>query len=685
MSNLIQIFVKYKKQILLLFLILLVFLSHQVWFSLFAILTNNDWRYQGNVSMSTSVIYRFNMWVFDSGLWSPSLDIGMKIPVVIFAHLVKLVNLDYAVWQRIFWFFPALIWTLYSSYKLFSFLFKGNIYSVFCACLIYNFNVYFIILQISGHMSIAVAYALTPLLLYFTLKFVYIKSKKDLLFSLLLLFLLSIYELRISFIASGLVAIIMLYYRLPLKYFILYFFGFSGLISFSLIPMLFWGLYFSNTLTSQTLFWDHFMSLMNSLTFFHSFWSWWSLEYFSINPIPFYFFLMPLFLCFVLLMSRYFPKSEKKTLFLFIVFLLLGIFLTKQSDYPFPDFYAWAYKTLPIFNLFRESSKFYLILSLGYSAIIGYFLLILITKKYIKSAILIFFSIFFLSILNLKPLILGYEKGIFEESEMTRDYKIVNQILEKDKMFWRVLIVPWFSPWVDAPYNHPIVSLYHTLDKIGQVGMGKFYWENIINFFPLEEKLKTFSYILVRNDLKEKWEKDVFWDYYDDFLEGINKKDNYSLVYSWDSLSLFKRNIEQEGFLYSEKYLEYKIWKSRIDFSISLNKRMQKLYFFQSFHPQWKLFLRWKNLFFDLPIFESSHTEELGYANGRTLDADYIKKNFTKEYYKENPDGSIDVNLTLYFKPQSYFYVGLWVSGVTLLILLFLLAREHYLVKNNEK
>jgi ABC-type uncharacterized transport system fused permease/ATPase subunit len=55
------------------------------------------------------------------------------------------------------------------------------------------------------------------------------------------------------------------------------------------------------------------------------------------------------------------------------------------------------------------------------------------------------------------------------------------------------------------------------------------------------------------------------------------------------------------------------------------------------------------------------------YANQWTIDPNYIKQNFDKSYYKENPDGSIDVELTLYFKPQSYFYLGLIISGTTLL------------------
>lgn len=40
------------------------------------------------------------------------------------------------------------------------------------------------------------------------------------------------------------------------------------------------------------------------------------------------------------------------------------------------------------------------------------------------------------------------------------------------------------------------------------------------------------------------------------------------------------------------------------------------------------------------------------------------------KYYIENLDGSIDVELTLYFKPQSYFYLGIIVSVTTFALLI---------------
>lgn len=65
--------------------------------------------------------------------------------------------------------------------------------------------------------------------------------------------------------------------------------------------------------------------------------------------------------------------------------------------------------------------------------------------------------------------------------------------------------------------------------------------------------------------------------------------------------------------------------------------------------------------------FANTHMELDGYANGWTIDPAYIKAHYSKQYYRENPDGSIDINMDIYYEPQSYFYIGLGISGATLL------------------
>lgn len=66
------------------------------------------------------------------------------------------------------------------------------------------------------------------------------------------------------------------------------------------------------------------------------------------------------------------------------------------------------------------------------------------------------------------------------------------------------------------------------------------------------------------------------------------------------------------------------------------------------------------------PIFDDTHRMVYDYANQWTIDPEYIKANYSREYYRINPDGTMDVRMTMYFRPQSYFYLGLIISGVTL-------------------
>lgn len=67
------------------------------------------------------------------------------------------------------------------------------------------------------------------------------------------------------------------------------------------------------------------------------------------------------------------------------------------------------------------------------------------------------------------------------------------------------------------------------------------------------------------------------------------------------------------------------------------------------------------------PVFDATHTKVYGYANQWTIDPDFVEKNFDQSYYTKNADGSINIELELYFKPQSNFDLGLMVSGGTLL------------------
>ncbi len=72
------------------------------------------------------------------------------------------------------------------------------------------------------------------------------------------------------------------------------------------------------------------------------------------------------------------------------------------------------------------------------------------------------------------------------------------------------------------------------------------------------------------------------------------------------------------------------------------------------------------------------------YANRWTIDPIYIQKNYPSQYYKKNSDGSIDIEFILYFRPQSYFYLGIIVSSLLMMVLVGYVACSVIISKRSQ-
>ncbi len=81
----------------------------------------------------------------------------------------------------------------------------------------------------------------------------------------------------------------------------------------------------------------------------------------------------------------------------------------------------------------------------------------------------------------------------------------------------------------------------------------------------------------------------------------------------------------------------------------------------------------WEDLLFLLksPDFKATHEIFNEFGNSWTINPEYIRKKYTGRYYADNPDGSIGVELILFYKPAAYAVLGRVISGITLICSIF--------------
>ncbi len=226
------------------------------------------------------------------------------------------------------------------------------------------------------------------------------------------------------------------------------------------VPMLF--LRFQiNTLFERILFGTSFFDVSHALTIVR--YSWMPQGYssgFFLIPVPWYLWVVPL-VAFSPLLYR--KQTYRRHVLFFSVAALIGIFLTKEIATPLPSVYQWLYDNFPGFGVFREASKFFLVTSLAYAALIGYALLMIreqvrgmFGRGVYRGLLLVFAGIACWHMANFfNPASFG--NG--EAKAMPEDYRIFNQYLtEHTNRQDRVLWVPRAPRWAISPRSD-IVSL----------------------------------------------------------------------------------------------------------------------------------------------------------------------------------------------------------------------------------
>ncbi|RZK77467.1 MAG: hypothetical protein EOO85_08765 [Pedobacter sp.] len=440
------------------------------WFLNYGIRTHGDWMFLYKETMSTLRLDYFTVWLSDYSFGRILIDSGQAPTYFMYGIFSKFFGLDFAYSERLVHMWPSVILAPIGAYVLVKYILKSKVGGVIGA-IVYSSNTYFIMLQ-TGHLTLAAAYAIVPFVMYFYIKSLHSYSIKFSVLTGLSLAVCGAYEPRAAYIVVIMMFLYALYnIALNFKPFntkkVLKTMGLSvqPIAIFAILNLYWiWGISqvdngSGESILSRSLFGSEYFSLNAAMTLMHPYWNFNEPIAFVVNQPPLYFWFIPITAVLGLILSR-----KNINVLFFGILAIVGILLTKQSDAPFTGFYEWMFINIPGFSAFREASKFYFIISLSYAVLVAAFVDavgLLVRNLNLKSSHLRYLAlvapvvIIAIFIPNLIT-VMNHQIGTtFVERSVPQDYKLFNDIINKDDSYYRIFWMPKDSRWSLNTANHP--------------------------------------------------------------------------------------------------------------------------------------------------------------------------------------------------------------------------------------
>jgi hypothetical protein len=651
-----------KKNILVfLFTIVLPICIYCMWFLKFGILTSGDWVFFFKESQFTFLSFPY--------IWSSTFmgNVFLSISSYFSYLLIGVLSLidNFALTERILFLWPSVIFASLGSYLLLNKILQNRLAAVI-GSFVFLYNSYFIVLQISGHLNLMVGFSLSPIIIYCFINLLEKKTVRLSVITSLLLFLCAVYDFRVFYINFFILVSFFIYNLflsrgLTLKgllvsskfilvsFIIVFSINFFWIIGLSQTKSI-----FSNEIFNRGLFGNGFMDIVKSFNLFHPFWNGAKIEYFVVQQIPLYFWLIPIFAFTGLILNR------KNKIILFFGFIsLIGIFLTKQVGEPFTSAYQWLYDNFPGFNAFRESSKFFFLIALGYSVLIGSFVDFVWRNfnknsfhNVIRFCLIILVSALFLW--NTKPILTGEIDTMFVPRHIPKDYLILKDYILNQPENYRTMWTPVESRWSIYTNHKPLINNFNMMSSNWKSLFNdineqeKLTQDNIINTFKTSFSNTIFDISSVKYVVippKEMRNDDDFFVYYG----GEYKPD----IRNWyinqlDQIDwLEKKDINTEDLvIYENKDFKPHIFSFDTLFNIKTNQNIEDKYSFINEYLGKEFYFTFESSDFNFNkqieiqnIFETINLDNL----------DSINKTITVEnYFKDNSGNS-----TLYIRNQN--------------------------------
>jgi len=357
---------------------------------LFLILVFKNWFWKGVISSGdapfwfSEAIKKFPSFPFlwsESGLGGYQAVLGHFFYFIFLPKFLSFFNLSWGWIERICFYWLFLTLGAFSSWYLAKTVIPRCEFK-FLSVLIYLFNTYILMIVSGGQVSIFLAYAIAPLVLGLFINLLTssrVKELKNLIIAGVVLSLQVGFEPRITLITMMAFGFYCLFYINQLKSlrvwlrlifpvliaFFLHFYWIFPSLVLRKSP------FSSEVIASDWVSFLSFANFSNTFSLLHPFW--------PENIFGKTYFMKPefLFLPILAFISLLFIENldslrAKKNILFFGLLAIIGSFLSKGINLPLGEVYRWLFNNVPGMNLFRDPTKFYILLALSYSVLIPF-------------------------------------------------------------------------------------------------------------------------------------------------------------------------------------------------------------------------------------------------------------------------------------------------------------------------
>lgn len=174
------------------------------------------------------------------------------------------------------------------------------------------------------------------------------------------------------------------------------------------------------------------------------------------------FLIYPLLAFASLLFVRKSKKEEKQYVLYFSLLGLLGAFLAKGANDPFGDLYIWLFDNVPGFIMFRDATKWYVLIVLSYIVLIPLTLskvITLLSDRSTYSKFIVLGIVLCVCLFSIRPALLGELRGTFTYHTLPNEYKQLEQFLSQQDTFYRTLWVPNIQRYGYTTSTHPAITV----------------------------------------------------------------------------------------------------------------------------------------------------------------------------------------------------------------------------------